>query len=325
MVANTERMERFDKAIFKQREEITDRMAEIFGLLNELTISRAPKKVLIREEARPPLTKHVDFISLIRMEEEKRVKNKKAINKIIVEPNESDVVKPISIVNIKGVMEDRTDEEMIRSVEEEITERKVKELVEMHRSQPLDKIDYETYNSLPIGPMYNEILKKKDKQKEDMRGNFVIPCNVGGLKYTDALVDQGSDVNVMPLSIYNRLTNEKLVGTDISLSLASHSYIYPLGITKGVLVEVVGYIYPVDFVILDIKEDGKKSFILETTFLTTAKVDIRFDKGRIAIKSGKNNKNFFKQPESLCRVKRGIDNAIKLVALTNTVSRLILE
>ncbi|GKD78634.1 hypothetical protein Tco_1341255, partial [Tanacetum coccineum] len=45
------------KAIFKQREEINDRMAEMFGLLKELTSSRTPKKVLVREEAGSPITK----------------------------------------------------------------------------------------------------------------------------------------------------------------------------------------------------------------------------------------------------------------------------
>ncbi|GJS45108.1 hypothetical protein Tco_0595229 [Tanacetum coccineum] len=68
MEAHTERMERFKKAIFKQREQIDDRMAEVFGLLKELTTNRALEKVLVREEARHPITKHVNSISLIRME-----------------------------------------------------------------------------------------------------------------------------------------------------------------------------------------------------------------------------------------------------------------
>ncbi|GJW45879.1 hypothetical protein Tco_0077525 [Tanacetum coccineum] len=39
-------------------QEINDRMAEVFGLLKELTTSRAPEKVLIREEAKSPVTKN---------------------------------------------------------------------------------------------------------------------------------------------------------------------------------------------------------------------------------------------------------------------------
>ncbi|GKE31583.1 retrovirus-related pol polyprotein from transposon TNT 1-94 [Tanacetum coccineum] len=152
-----------------------------------------------------------------------------------------------------------------------------------------------------------------------MGGKFMIPCNVGGLKYMDALVDQGSDVNIMPLSIYNRITNEKPVGTNIRLSLASHSYTFPLGIAEDVLVKIAGYIYSVDFMILDIKEDKKKTFILGTPFLTTAKVEIIFDKGTITLKYGKNNINFFKIPESLCRVEEGTESDIDLVAPTTTV------
>ncbi|GKE58602.1 hypothetical protein Tco_1497787 [Tanacetum coccineum] len=51
--------------------EINDRMAEIFRLLKELTTSRAPEKVLIREEARSPVTKNVNSISLAKKEEER--------------------------------------------------------------------------------------------------------------------------------------------------------------------------------------------------------------------------------------------------------------
>ncbi|GKD64423.1 retrovirus-related pol polyprotein from transposon TNT 1-94 [Tanacetum coccineum] len=155
-----------------------------------------------------------------------------------------------------------------------------------------------------------------------MGGQFVIPCNIGGLKYMDALVNQEYDVNVMPLSIYNRLTNEKPIATNIKLSLASHSYIYPTGIAEDILVEIVGYVYPVDFMIMDIKEDKKKPFILGTPFLTTAKAEIRFDKGTLlTLKWGKNKINFLKIPESPRRVEEETKNDIDPVAPTNTVSR----
>ncbi|GJY08968.1 reverse transcriptase domain-containing protein [Tanacetum coccineum] len=103
----------------------------------------------------------------------------------------------------------------------------------------------------------------------------------------NTLVDQGSDVNAMPLSTYMKLTDERAVETNIRLSLASHSYIYPLGIVKDILVEVVEHMYPVDFMILDIKEYEKRPFILGTPFLTMAKAVIKFDKGTITLRYGK--------------------------------------
>ncbi|GJS30546.1 zinc finger, CCHC-type containing protein [Tanacetum coccineum] len=71
MAAHTERIERFENAIFKHREEINDRMPEMFGLLKELTTSRALEKVLIREE----VAEHVypmDFVILDIKEDKNR-------------------------------------------------------------------------------------------------------------------------------------------------------------------------------------------------------------------------------------------------------------
>ncbi|GJV04478.1 zinc finger, CCHC-type containing protein [Tanacetum coccineum] len=144
-----------------------------------------------------------------------------------------------------------------------------------------------TYLCLPRGPVYEAILKKKITKKEDIGGNFEIPCSIGGLKHVNALVDQGSDVNVMPYSTYMKLTDEGPTETDIRLSLASHSYIYPLGIAEDVLVDIIEHVYPIDFVILDIKEDEKRPFILGKPFLTTAKAMIKFDKGTITLRSAK--------------------------------------
>ncbi|GJT00849.1 zinc finger, CCHC-type containing protein [Tanacetum coccineum] len=69
MAAHTKRMEIFKKTIFKQSEEINGRMTKMFGLFKELTTSRTPEKVLIREEAKFPVTKNLNSISLTKGEE----------------------------------------------------------------------------------------------------------------------------------------------------------------------------------------------------------------------------------------------------------------
>nr|GEX94162.1 hypothetical protein [Tanacetum cinerariifolium] len=129
----------------------------------------------------------------------------------------------------------------------------------------------------------------------------------------------------MPLSTYMKLTDERPAKTDIRLFLASHSYIYPLGTVKDVLVEVVEHVYPIDFVILDIREDEKRPFILETPFLTTAKAVIKFDKGTITLRSGKSKISFHRTLEPLCKGEKGIKNDIEPIAPTMTVNRLVLE
>ncbi|GJU98533.1 MAK10-like protein [Tanacetum coccineum] len=310
MVAHTKRMERFKNAIFKQREEINDRMAEMFGLLKGLTTSRAPEKVLIKEEAKSPITKNVNSISLTRGEREKSDKNDVATSDDIKKTNRSDTETPVKEAETKNGPESRIKNEPIKRDEKEkgveapnsqpveyylkhrINEKIIKGLVDNQRFNDslsgarVGKMKGKTYTLSPRGPVYEAILKKKITRKEDIRGNFEIPCNIGGLNRMNALVDQGSDVNVMPLSTYMKLTDERPTETDIRLSLISHSYIYPLGIAEDVLVDVAGFVYPMDFVILDIKEYEKRPFILGTSFLTTTKAVIKFDKGTITLRSG---------------------------------------
>ncbi|GKA15977.1 MAK10-like protein [Tanacetum coccineum] len=318
MAAHTETIKRFKNVIFKQREEINYRMTEMFGLLKELTTNRAPEKVLIREEARNPITKNVNSISLIRGEEEKNANDNATSDDSIERLDGSDAEVPLNEVEKENEAENGTKNEPIKSAKRELTQVKKEESVEAPNSQPQTERP-------PRGPVYEAILKKKITKKEDIGGNFEIPCNIGGLNHMNSLVDQGSDVNVMPLSTYMKLTDERHAETAIRLSLASHSYIYSLGIAEDVLVDVVGYVYPVDFMILDIKEDEKRPFILGTTFLTTAKAVIKFDKGTITLRSGKSKMSLHKIPESLCKIEKGIKNDIEPIAPTITVNRLVLE
>ncbi|GJS85814.1 MAK10-like protein [Tanacetum coccineum] len=327
MAAHTERMERFKNCIFKQREEINNRMTEMFKILKELTIK-----------------------------EEKKDDDNVTISNSIEEPDGLDAGMPLKESGKENEAEIMTKNKTIKSAEKELTQAEEEEAVEAPNSQHVGyylkhiineklieglvdnhrfndslstarvgKMKWKTYNLLPRGLIYEAILKKKITKKANIGGNFEIPYNIGGLKYMNALIDQGSDVNVMPLSTYKKLTGERPAETDIRLSLASHSYIYPLGIAEDVLVYVAGYVYPVDFVILNIKEDKKRPFILGTPFLTTAKAVIKFDKGTVTLRFGKSKMSFHRIPESLYKIEKGITNDIEPIAPTITVNRIVLE
>ncbi|GJT91344.1 MAK10-like protein [Tanacetum coccineum] len=313
------------------------------------------KKVLIREEARYPSTKDINSISLIPTKEEDNVVNNGAIAESIMEPSKPKEEEPLKKVCVTKKVRRRKDGETTKSVKESITrneeedpvgvssshivgyylkhkinENVIEGLVENQKfndslsAARVGKIKQNTYNLLPKGPVHDAILKKRITRKEDIGGNFEIPCNIGGLKHTNALVDQGSDVNVISFSTYSKLTNERLVETKIRLSLSSHSYIYPLGIAKDVLVDVDGFVYLIDFMILDIKEDESRPFILGTPFMTTAKAVIKFDKGTITLKSGKSKISFQRNPGPQGTIKKGIKNDIEPIAPIMTVNRLYL-
>ncbi|GJY37615.1 MAK10-like protein [Tanacetum coccineum] len=291
-------MKRFENTIFKQREEINGRMTEMFGLLKELTTSKTPEKVLIREEAKFPITKNVNSISLTKGEEERSNKT-------------------------PGNTEKLTETETKMPIKEVEKMNELKTGLETNQSKHLRT--KKQWKHPEPEPAYDAILKKKVTKKEDIRGNFEIPCSIWGLKHVKALVDQGSDVNVIPYSTYMRLTDERPAEIDIGLSLASHSYIYPLGIAEDVLVEDAEHVFPVNFVILDIKENKKMPFILGTPFLTTAKATIKFDTCTITLRSGKSKLNFHRISDSSCITDKGVKNDIEPIAPIMTVNRLVLE
>ncbi|GJZ14519.1 hypothetical protein Tco_0550196, partial [Tanacetum coccineum] len=57
---------KFEEAIYRQIEEINERMTKMFGLLKEYTKRKAPEKLLVREEGSKPFTKYVNVISLVK-------------------------------------------------------------------------------------------------------------------------------------------------------------------------------------------------------------------------------------------------------------------
>ncbi|GKE60792.1 hypothetical protein Tco_1511159 [Tanacetum coccineum] len=154
-------MERFENTIVKHREEINGKMTEMFGLLKELTTRRTPEKVLIREEAKFTITKNVNSISLIKGEEEGSNRTK---------------------------FENGDGNKSIKTSESE-------EAQEAPGSQPVAYYLKHNINEKLIkgGPAYDLILKKKITMKEDIGGNFEIPCSIGNLKHVNALVDQGEN------------------------------------------------------------------------------------------------------------------------------------
>ncbi|GJT62617.1 MAK10-like protein [Tanacetum coccineum] len=279
----------------------------MLGLLKELTTSRTTKKILIREEAKFPVIKNVNSISLTKDEEGGGNMTKVTPNnaeKLTKTETEIPVIEVDKIKEVENKAENKSiktseSEEAIEApdsqpvayyLKHKINEKLIKGLVNNNRfnnsrsRNQNGKKKGKEYKVLSGGPTYDAILKKKITKKEEIRGNFKIPCSIRNLKNVNALVYQGSDMNAMPYSTYMKLTDERPAEIDIRLSLASHLYIYPLGITEDVLVEVDEHIYPVDFVILDIRENENRPFILGTPFLTTTKALIKFDTGTITLR-----------------------------------------
>ena len=74
----------------------------------------------------------------------------------------------------------------------------------------------------------------------------------------------------MSYSVEKRLNLREIEPTALSLQMADRSMVSPKGIIKDVLIKVGQFIFPVDFVVLDMEKDDKIPLILRKPFLATS-------------------------------------------------------
>ena len=102
---------------------------------------------------------------------------------------------------------------------------------------------------------------------------------IGALSVDNALLDLGANINLMPLATLRKIGDLKVQPTKMQLQLVDRSIKYPYGVVEDVLVRVDKFIFPVDFVIVDTKEDEEVQLILGIPFMI---VDV--DKGELQLR-----------------------------------------
>ena len=118
------------------------------------------------------------------------------------------------------------------------------------------------------------ILQRKLPQKIKDPGSFTIPCTIGNAIFERALCDLGASINLMPLSIFKRLGLGEARSTTVTLQLADRSLKHPRGVIEDVLVKIDKFIFPADFIVLDMEEDKEIPIILDRPFLATGRAMI---------------------------------------------------
>ena len=78
---------------------------------------------------------------------------------------------------------------------------------------------------------------------------------MGKYEFKKALCDSGASINLMPLSVVQRLSLGELTAIVITLQMADRSMAQPEGVLEDVLVKVGKFIFPMDFVIMKMEED----------------------------------------------------------------------
>ncbi|XP_052203119.1 uncharacterized protein LOC127808586 [Diospyros lotus] len=111
------------------------------------------------------------------------------------------------------------------------------------------------FETVKLSEECSAIVQNKLPQKLKDPGSFTIPCIIGDICFDKVLCDLGASINLMPLTIFRKLGLGEPKPTTITLQLADRSIKHPKGIVEDVLVKVDKFIFPVDFIVLDMIED----------------------------------------------------------------------
>ena len=101
------------------------------------------------------------------------------------------------------------------------------------------------------------ILQKKLPPKFKDLGSFKISCYIGNVIFEKTLCDLGENINLKPLSLFRKLRLGEVKATIVTLQLVDRSLKHPIGIIENVLVKVGKYIFPMDFIVLEMEKDKK--------------------------------------------------------------------
>ncbi|GJS23146.1 reverse transcriptase domain-containing protein [Tanacetum coccineum] len=139
----------------------------------------------------------------------------------------------------------------------------------------------------PLNEHCSAVLLKKLPEKLGDPGKFLIPCDFPGMDECLALADLGASINLMPLSVWKKLSLPELTPTCMTLELADRSISRPIGIAEDVYVKVGKFQFPADFVVVDFDADPRVPLILGRSFLKTGRALIDVYEGELTLRVGK--------------------------------------
>ncbi|GKA86578.1 reverse transcriptase domain-containing protein, partial [Tanacetum coccineum] len=88
----------------------------------------------------------------------------------------------------------------------------------------------------PLNEHCSAVLLNKLPEKLGDPGKFLIPCDFPGMDECLALADLGASINLMPLSVWKKLSLPELTPTCMTLELADRSISRPIGIAEDVYI-----------------------------------------------------------------------------------------
>ncbi|GJW54847.1 homeodomain-like protein [Tanacetum coccineum] len=157
-----------------------------------------------------------------------------------------------------------------------------------HTQQKLvsHEIEIEEVSMVKLNARCSAVLQNELPPKEKDPGSFILPCAIGTTTLSNALADQGASISIMPFSLFKQLELGNPKPINMVIEMADRSMRSSMGIVTNLLVKINKFIFPVDFIILDIIEDNKVPIILGRLVLATAHTRIDVFGKKISLKVG---------------------------------------
>ncbi|XP_068504467.1 uncharacterized protein [Phaseolus vulgaris] len=165
-----------------------------------------------------------------------------------------------------------------------VAEKEEKDEIEWKRDEKERRAILKKKN-IELEDRYSVIIQKGLPKKFKDPGSFNLPVSIGALLVANALLDLGANVNIIPLAMLKKIGDLEIKPTKMTLKLADQVTKYPYGVVEDVLVKVDKFIFPVNFVVMDMKEDEEVPLILGRPFMKTARIIVDVDKGELQVRT----------------------------------------
>ncbi|GJR27871.1 retrovirus-related pol polyprotein from transposon opus [Tanacetum coccineum] len=152
-------------------------------------------------------------------------------------------------------------------------------------------------NEIRMNPRCFALLQNHLPPKEQDPRSFIFPCSIRKLDFKNALADLGASISIMPFSMYKCLGIGKLKPINMLIEMADNTKCAPKGIVENLLIKIDKFIFPVDFVIIDMVEDIRMPIILGRPLLATAHAQVDIFRKTISLEVG-SEKVIFKMRSS---------------------------
>ncbi|GJU03228.1 reverse transcriptase domain-containing protein [Tanacetum coccineum] len=165
---------------------------------------------------------------------------------------------------------------------------------------------------IPLNENCSAMLLKKVLENLGDPGKFLIPCNFPAMDVCYALADLGASINLMPLSIWKKLSLPELTPTRMTLELADRSITRPKGLAEDIFVKVGKFHFPTDFVVVDFEADPRVPLILGRSFLRTNRALIDVYEGELVLRD-ENEQITFHVDGTSKHPQKNVNESIKMV------------